>query len=335
MDAVYGWWREHRSAPPTPDRLDRLVKSALHLFEQRVCDQVLQRLSPPTRTTLEALLLPPGDDAEAPGPLPQPGVESILLHDLRADPGRATLDHLLREITRLEDGRALELPPALCAGVSPQVLATYRQRVAVEAPYELRRHPVPLRLTLLAAFCHLRSRARTDALADRLSELVHRMGAKAERKVEKAWLEELQRVSGQTGLLFRVAEAARTHPEGLVKDVVFPGVSAATLRDLVKEWQATGPVSRSPVQTVMRSSYRSPERRMLPRRLPTVELRSNNVTPRPLMRALAFLQKYVQSRMRTSPADEAVSLDGVVRGPWRDAVVETDPQGRPRMHRIT
>ena len=28
-------------------------------------------------------------------------------------------------------------------------------------------------------------------------------------------------------------------------------------------------------------------------------------------------------------------LDGVVRGLWRDAVVETDPQGRTRVNRIT
>lgn len=311
------------------------MKSALPLFEQRVCDQVLQRLSLPTRTTLEALLLPQDDDAAAPGPLPHPVGGSILLHDLRADPGRATLDHLLREITRLEYVRALELPPELCAGVSPHVLATYRQRVAVEAPYELRRHPVPLRLPLLAAFCHLRSRELTDALVDLLIELVHRIGAKAERKVEKALLEELQRVSGKTGLLFRVAAAALTHPEGLVKDVVFPVVSEATLRDLVQEWQATGPVYRYHVQTVMRSAYRSHERRMLPRLLQTLEFRSHNVTHRPLIRALGLLQKDVQSRMRTYPADEAVPLDGVVRGPWRDAVVETDPQGRPRMHRIT
>ena len=52
-----------------------------------------------------------------------------------------------------------------------------------EAPYELRRHLEPLRLTLLAAFCHSRSRELTDTLVDLLLDLIHRIGAKAERKV--------------------------------------------------------------------------------------------------------------------------------------------------------
>jgi hypothetical protein len=44
------------------------------------------------------------------------------------------------------------------------------------------------------------------------------------------------------------------------------------------------------------------------------------------------------SRKSTSqayPADETVPIDGIVRPLWRDAVVESDPQGRPRVNRIT
>jgi hypothetical protein len=36
-----------------------------------------------------------------------------------------------------------------------------------------------------------------------------------------------------------------------------------------------------------------------------------------------------------SPADEEVPLDGVVRGLWRDAVVEKDAAGRDRINRVT
>ena len=61
------------------------------------------------------------------------------------------------------------------------VLQAYRQRVAVEEPYELRRHAVPLRMTLLAAYCLLRGRELTDILVDLLLELIHRLGAKADR----------------------------------------------------------------------------------------------------------------------------------------------------------
>ena len=36
-------------------------------------------------------------------------------------------------------------------------------------------------------------------------------------------------------------------------------------------------------------------------------------------------------RLRTFPAEEEVPLDGVVRGLWRDAVVEKDAAGRDRV----
>ena len=69
-------------------------------------------------------------------------------------------------------------------------------------------------MTLLAAFCLLRRRELTDILVDLLLELVHRLGAKAEWKVEKALVDDLKRVHGKTGMLYRVAEASLDHPMG-------------------------------------------------------------------------------------------------------------------------
>ena len=39
--------------------------------------------------------------------------------------------------------------------------------------------------------------------------------------------------------------------------------------------------------------------------------------------------------MHTFPADEKVPFDGVVRGLWREAVMEKDAAGRDRVNRIT
>jgi len=190
-------------------------------------------------------------------------------------------------------------------------------------------------MTLLAAYCLLRGRELTDILVDLLLELVHRLGAKAERKVEKALVEDLKRVHGKTGMLYRLAEASLDHPTGVVHEVIFPVVSEATLRDVVKEWKATGPFYRAHVQTVMRRAYRSHYRRMLPPLLATLAFRSNNVTHQPLIRALALLKQYLPSRVRTYPVEENVPLEGVIREPWREAVMETDAQGRQRVNRLT
>ena len=332
-EAIAQRCRDLHLEPPTPERIDRLMRSAVHRADTDVGSGILQRLSATTQRHLDALLAPA--DPPSSDPAAAPALERAVLHDLRADPGRATLDNLFQEIAKLERVRALGLPPNVFHDVPSSVLQAYRQRVAAEEPYELRRHAVPLRMTLLAAFCVLRARELTDTLVDLLLELVHRIGAKAERKVEKALLEDLKRVHGKTGMLYRVAAATLEHPTGVVNEVIFPVVSEATLRDIVKEWNATGPLYRDHVQTVMRSSYRAHYRRMLPPLLATLEFRSNNATHQPLIRALTLLKQYLESRMRTYPAEVDIPLDGVVRDAWREAVVETDPQGRQRINRIT
>ena len=334
QEAVAQRCRELRIEPPTPERLDRLIRSAVHREDTRVGSEILHRLSATTQGQLEALLGP----AEAPPSTSDdstPPLARALLQELRADPGRATLDNLFQEIAKLERIRALQLPPTLFDDIAPTVLQAYRQRVAVEEPYELRRHALPLRMTLLAAFCLLRGRDLTDILVDLLLELVHRLGAKAERKVEKALVDDLKRVHGKTGMLYRVAEASLDHPTGVVRDVIFPVVSETTLRDLLKEWKATGPFYRAHVQTVMRRAYRSHYRRMLPPLLATLAFRSNNATHQPLIRALALLKQYLPSRVRTYPLEEDVPLEGVIREPWREAVMETDAQGCQRVNRLT
>jgi TnpA family transposase len=189
-------------------------------------------------------------------------------------------------------------------------------------------------MTRLAAFGLLRGRELTAILVDLLRERIHRLGAKAERKVEKALVDDLTRVHGKTGMLSRWAEARLDHPTGVVHEVSLPVVSAATLRDLVTEWKATGPFYRAHVHTVMRRAYRSHYRRMLPPLLATRELRSHNATHQPLIRALTLLKQSLPRRVRPYPVAEDVPLEGVIRAPGRAAGVATATQGRQRVHRL-
>jgi len=77
------------------------------------------------------------------------------------------------------------------------VLQGYRQRAAVEALYELRHHPEPLLITLLAAYCYVRGQDLTDTLVDLLLDIVHHIATKAESRVEEQLIEELKRVAGK------------------------------------------------------------------------------------------------------------------------------------------
>ena len=331
--AMYQHCRDCHIEPPTPDRLERLLRTALHRFDERFCASVFDRLPPEKRTRLDALLHPPesaatmADEASEPGP--------AVLHALKADPGRVGLESVLTEIAKLQRLRQFDLSSALFPHVAPKVLATYRHRAAAEGIHELRRHPEPLRMTLLASFCILRSQEITDSLVELLMDVIQRMGVRAEHKVEQALITDLKRVAGKQGILFDVAEAAVAHPDGSVREVIYPAAGGEqTLQDLVREAKAQGRTYRQQVHTVMRASYSNHYRRMVPQILEVLEFRSNNEVHRPLMRALDLLKRYAASTQLTYAATDDVPLDGVVRSVWRDLVVKRDKDGVERVNRI-
>src|SRR5262249_4199300 len=149
-------------------------------------------------------------------------------------------------------------------------------------------------------------------LVDLLIQTVHKIGVKAERKVDAQLLLEFRRVEGKTRLLFRLAEAAVANPDGIVREVLFPVVGEQTLNDLLKEYKATNTAYRRQVHTVLRNSYRSHYRRMVPLLLEALDFRSNNAIHRPVIQALALLKKYVDSSLRFYPEDEDVPIAGVI-----------------------
>ena len=214
--AVYARCRELRLEQPTSERIERLVRSALASHEQQVTTAVRGRLSTKSVDALDGLLTPTKPSV-ADGELAR-----AQLVELKTDPGPAGLESVLAGIAKLQRLRAIGLPSDLFADVAPRVRQGYRQRVQIEEPYELRRHPDPLRSTLLAAWAGLRSGELTDNLVDTLVQTIERIDTTAQRRVEQELLADFRRVTGKTGLLFRVAEASVERPDGIVRDVVSP-----------------------------------------------------------------------------------------------------------------
>ena len=320
--------RELAIEPPSADRVERITRAALRAHEERFHTGIYARLSPATRARLDELL------GSAESENISGGAPAVLL-TLRGNPGRPSLASMQEELAKLELIRDIELPIGLFDQTSARDMERCRRRVAVEAPYELRRHPDTARITWLAAFAYSRARGLTDDLVDLLIETIHYIGARAERKVERELLADLKRVGGKHNLLFELADATLAHPDGVVRDVVFPVVGEETLRDLVKEWKATGPTYRTTLRTVIRNSYAGHYRRMVPKLLASLEFRSNNERHRPVMQALELVKRFADTKLRNFPVEEEVPLDGVVRGLWRDAVVEKDATGRDRVNRVT
>jgi TnpA family transposase len=315
-EALLGRCRAQHIEPP--GRTERIIGASRSAASERFCVTTVSRLGVGAAGRLEQLVADDGENAEGRG----------VLGELKAGPGQISLDSLLTEVDKLGRIRSLGLPGGLFADTAGPVVDAWRARAAREYPSDLRERPRPVRLTLLAALCWARTDEITDGLVELLIGIVHKIGTRAEDRVEGEMLADLRRVRGKEAILFRLAEAAVEHPDETVRRALYPVVSEATLRDLVKEAKANEVVFKSRVRKALRSSYSSYYRRMLPRLLGALEFRSNNTAHKPIIEALELLGRYADrpGTVRYYAGDETVPLAGVVPAEWEAAVV--DERGR-------
>jgi len=330
-DELLAQFRAEQIEPPTTGRVLRMVRSALRTAEQSWALRISERLDPTVTARLLNLLIAEPDDDD-----PGAQAESVL-GLIKSAPGNVSLDSMMVEIAKLEAVRAVGLPVDLFTDVAPKVLDGWRARAVVEAPSHLRRHAQPLTVTLLAALVHQREREVTDTLVDLLIATVHRIGARAERRVTNELINAFKRVTGKENILFSIAEAALAQPDDAVRDVVFPAVSGGeqTLRALVHEFKTTGPVYRRTVQTTLKASYTGHYRRGLIALLEVLEFRSNNTAHRPVIDALALITRYAKAGNLTYyPLGETVPEHRGVIGDWADLICRPDTRGRQRVARM-
>jgi len=342
-ETVYARFRGLHLVPPTSERIERIIHSACHSYEQTFFTDTFEQLSPSARERLYALLTrsiaAQIQEEHSSSNVPEEGdtashTAEVVLHDLKMNPGPAGMESLRQEVAKLRMLEHIGLPSNLFSIIPSKGLNVYRQRAAAETLYELRRHPDATRYTLLAAFCWQRRQEILDNLVDLLLVIIHKIGAHAEKRVDKVLLEDLKRVDGKSRLLYRVAEAALAKPDGTVRDVVYPVAGEQRLKDIVKEYKADGSAYREQVQTVMRASYRNHYRRMVPLLLTMLDIRSNNDLHRPVVQALTVVKRYAESSVVYYPLEEDIPLEDVVKAEWRELVEEKDAQGELRVNRI-
>lgn len=120
----------------------------------------------------------------------------------------------------------------------------------------------------------------------------------------------------------------------MIREVLYPIVNEQTLKDLVKEFKHTGPAYREKIHTVIRASYGSHYRRMVPEILNILKFRSNNEVHRPVIEALELITKYAKTGLHYFPITENVQINGVIRSVNKEIVVEKDDKGQERTNRI-
>jgi Domain of unknown function (DUF4158) len=315
--------RQRCLEPPTPGRVDRIVRSGLHQGERLLAVRIVNRLPAEVVARLRELVAVP--DVE--------NGEPTALSVIKGSTGNVSLASMLSEIHRLEVVRAIGLPVEVLADIAPKIVAGWRAQATVESPSHLREHPDEVMLTLLAALVTCRSREITDALVTLLLRTVHAIEARAQRRVTTQLVAEFKRVHGKENLLFRVAEASVARPDDTVRQVVFPVVGEQNLRDLVAEYKSSGPTYRRTVATTYRASYSNHYRRGLIRLLEVLEFRSDN-SHRPVLDAVELVHRYrAATDLTYYPAGETVPVHAGLSGDWAELVYRQDTRGRQRVVR--
>jgi hypothetical protein len=321
-DALLAECRSRSIEPPTPDRVDRIVRSGLHQAEKALAERIAGRMPEPVRARLLGMVEVPDADVDDADP--------SVLALIKGATGNVSLSSMLSEISRLQAARAIGLPAGLFADVAPKVLAGWRARAAVKSPSHLRDHSDELTVTLLAALVYCRTWEITDALVTLLLRTVHAIEARADRRVTKQLVAEFRRVQGKENLLFRVAEAATARPDDTVRQVVFPVVGESNLRNLVAEYKASGSTYRRTVQTTYRASYSHHYRKGLIALLEVLEFRCDN-SHRPVLEALHLVRRYQsQTDLTYYPAGEMVPTHPGLTGDWAELANRVDGRGRHR-----
>jgi hypothetical protein len=147
---IYGKFRELHIEPPSVDRIDRITRSAIYTYENQFFQDTYKMLSKDSISKMDCLLndITIYDETEV--DYSSEG-DSLSFSELRADPGRISLESVFKEIIKLRTIQQLDIPDNLFTSIPQKIIKRYKLRALSEKLSELRRHPEHVRYTILAS----------------------------------------------------------------------------------------------------------------------------------------------------------------------------------------
>ena len=328
------WFRKSHIEPPAPEQLERFIRTTNREFEAQLLHQISTGLTQENKTQIDHLLNMPDDDNRETSS--QEADKELMYQNLtwlKAHAGSANLNSILQSISRINYLKKMAVSSSFMAKFPLKWLHKYHRRALTESNWELRRHPEDIRYSLMAAFCWQRQHDITDDLIELLIQITHKIGKRAENKIEKQLFEHFKQVRGKNTLLFKLAETAIEQPEGIIKDVLYPTVGLDTLKKVVIEFKSKGKPHQEAKHHIVRRSYGNHYRRMIAPLLDALDFRSNN-PDHPIITALRYLKAHREQRSAYFNDDTDLPIQGVIKPKWLDTVKEADKTGTMRINRI-
>lgn len=280
---------ELKIEPPSLNRVNRIINSALNTYENTLFDNTLNKLTSECIQKIDAFVISVQQNEN--------NNDAIVLNDLKNNPKKPDLKNAFKEIDKLKAIKGINLPENLFDGISPKYLKKYYTRSVSENINELKRHPEPIKYTLLSIFIHFKGREIRDNLVDLLLKIIHNLSKNSERRIDKAFKDEIKHIRNKNGILLNIAKAVIENPDESIKDVIYPIIDQEKLVNLVKELEYTSKNHYNfKLHEGIKSSYQRYYRRVIPKLITALNFCSNNEQYKPVIQAVELIKKYAYSK---------------------------------------
>ena len=304
-DVFYQRFRETKIIPPSDKVIKRIAVQVREKKEAIFYNSILKNINAESAEKIDELLS---------------NKSETKLSFIKSDTGKAGIESLKNEANKLKALEELNIPDSIFTNLPKPYLSKIKRRVSSESLHELKRRSKSTKYPMIAIYTYIRKREIVDGITDQLIQTVHKIGAKAEKKVTKEYLKDFIKNKDKDSIFINILNASLASPEEKVCDVVYPEAGGEEgIRGLIKAL-SNGPVFKSKVKSVMRASYQGHYRRMIPIILDNLEFQSNNSSYQPILDGIRILKKYRNSKKKQFPNSEKVPIDGVVKKEWHSLV---------------
>ena len=149
----------------------------------------------------------------------EPSETGSTLYDwMKSPPGQLGIKTILEEVKKLRFIKGFNIDVSrYFPATSSKVLQILRDRARVEDAYQMRRHPLAVQITLMAAFLQTRQAEVTDHIVRIFLELIRRIEKKADRTMEKEISRNIRKIFGKNQILYRPNRGRRLMRSSEVK----------------------------------------------------------------------------------------------------------------------
>lgn len=300
LEQAYVYLKNQKIEPCSHTHLNHFLTTAHHQFETELFDKIEQSLTSDVKKSLDQLIKkenPESKESEAPETLTEktsPPIQSIeqpfTLGQLKEDQAHLKIKSILYEIQKYKALNAISIPKGINSFVSRKLFEKYFDRVLIESPSHLRKHKATIRYAYLSIFCIIRQQRMSDTIAELLLKLLRRVLTRAERSVDRALQRDNKRVKGKMGTLLSLAKQSINHPDGVIKQTIYPKISKDRLSEIISDLGEDGDWYRNQVKTKALSLYSHTNRRSIWELMSVLNFGSEPQLSK-ILKAINFLKK--------------------------------------------